>query len=136
MQQSLASELGHCIPPTEVIHLTDLSNSDWIASAKDVVISLLEVDSSLLACVSEADFAALKALFARTENLLWVTAPQHNVDPHYALAPGFLRTMPSEESDKHIVTLAFQSSVTGDDEARFVSELRHRCFAEQSPCSE
>ena len=136
MQQSLASELGHCIQLTEVIHLTSVSNSDWIASPKDVVISLLEVDSSLLASVSEADFAGLKALFARTENLLWVTAPQHDADPHYALALGFLRTMRSEEGGKHIVTLAFQSSITGDDEARFVLELRQRCFAEQSPCSE
>ncbi|KAE9379424.1 hypothetical protein N431DRAFT_553644 [Stipitochalara longipes BDJ] len=136
IQQSLTSELGHSIQLTEVIHLTDVSNSDWVASPKDVVISLLEVDSPLLASVSEADFAGLKALFAPTENLLWVTAPQNDADPHYALALGFLRTMRSEEGGKHIVTLAFQSSITGDDAVRFVSELRQRCFAEQSPCSE
>jgi hypothetical protein len=136
LQQSLASALGHCIQTTEVTHLTGVSNSDWIPSPKDVVISLLEVNSPLLASVSKADFEGLKALFARTENLLWVTAPQHDADPHYALALGFLRTMRSEESGKHIVTLAFQSSITGDGAARFVSEVCQRYFAEQSPCSE
>ncbi|KAE8150558.1 hypothetical protein BDV25DRAFT_172048 [Aspergillus avenaceus] len=124
MQRSLVSKLRHRIERTETIQLADITDSDWVAAPKDVIISLLEIDSSLL------------AVLARSENLLWVTAAQLNTNSHYALAQGFLRTMRSEEAGKHIVTLAFQSPIKGDNEDRLVSEVRHRCFAEHPPCSE
>lgn len=136
IQQSLASELGHCIQHTEVIHLTRVASHDWAVSPKDHVISLLEVGSSFLASVSETDFAGLKALFAQVEDLLWVAAPQHDADPHYALAVGFLRTLRSEESGKHLVTLVYEPPLKGVGDARFVSEVHRLCFEDSPLCSE
>lgn len=105
-------------------------------SPKDNVISLLEVGSSFLASMSETEFTGLKALIAQIENLLWVAAPQHDDDPHYALAVGFLRTLRSEESGKHFVTLVYQSPLMGASDARFVSELHRLCFEESPPSPE
>lgn len=136
IQQSLASELGHCIRNTEVIHLNRVASRDWVVFPKDRVISLLEVGSSFLASVSETEFAGLKALFAQLENLLWVAAPQHDTDPHYALAVGFLRTLRSEESGKHLVTLVYQNPLNGIGDVQFVSEVHQRCFEDTSPSSE
>lgn len=136
IQQSLASELGHCIRNTEVVHLSSVASRDWAVSPKDRVISLLEVGSSFLASVSEPEFAGLKALFAQLENLLWVAAPQRDTDPHYALAVGFLRTLRSEESGKHLVALVYQSPFKGVGDARFVSEVHRLCFEDSPPCSE
>ncbi|KAL3473816.1 hypothetical protein BJX99DRAFT_260932 [Aspergillus californicus] len=136
IQQSLASELCRCIPGTQVIHLTTVADGHATISPVDIVISLLEVGSPLLASISEADFAALKTLFSYTENLLWVTAARHRNDPHHTLAVGFLRTMRSEESGKHLVTLAFESPITGTDEASLMVELYQRCFAKQPLCSD
>lgn len=135
-QQSLASELGRHIQNTEVVHLARVSSRDWAVSPKDHVISLLEVGSSFLASMSETEFTGLKALIAQMENLLWVAAPQHDDDPHYALAVGFLRTLRSEESGKHFVTLLYQSPLMGESDARFVSELHRLCFEESPPCPE
>lgn len=136
IQQSLASELVNCIQNTEVIHLSNVVNRDWVVSPKDHLVSLLEVGSSFLASVSETDLAGLKALFAQLENLLWVAAPQHEPDPHYALAVGFLRTLRSEESGKHLVTLAYQSPLKNVGDAQFVPDVYRLCFENSPPCSE
>lgn len=113
-----------------------MASRDWAVSPQDRVISLLEVGSSLLASISETEFTGLKALFAQLENLLWVAAPQHDGDPHYALAVGFLRTLRSEESGKHFVTLVYQSPFKGFGDVRFVSEVHRRCFEDSPACSE
>lgn len=136
LQQSLASELGHRIQHTEVIHLTHVFSREWAVSSNDHVISLLEVGSSFLASVSETEFAAFKTLFARVQNLLWVAAPQNDTDPHSALVVGFMRTLRSEESGKHLVTLVYQSPFKSTSDARFVSEIHQLCFEESPPCSE
>lgn len=136
VQQALASELSRHIQHTEVVHLARVSSRDWAVSPKDHVISLLEVGSSFLAAMSEAEFTGLKALIAQMESLLWVAAPQNGDDPNYALAVGFLRTLRSEESGKHFVTLAYQSPFNGESDARFVSEIHGLCFQESPPCPE
>lgn len=136
IQQSLASELGRRIKHTEVIDLARVSSRDWAVSPRDRVISLLEIGSSLLASVSETEFVGLKALLAQTDNLLWVAAPEHDNDPHYALAVGFLRTLRSEESGKHLVTLAYESPFKGIDDAEHVSEVHRMCFEDAPSCPE
>lgn len=136
IQQSLASELGHHIQHTEVVNLAGVSSPGWAMSPKDHVISLLEIGSSFLASMSATELAGLKALFAQTENLLWVGAPQHDNDPHYTLAVGFLRTLRSEESGKHLVTLVYQSPFKGVSDVQFMSEVHRLCFEESTPCPE
>lgn len=136
IQQSLASELGHHIHHTEVISLTGVSSRDWAVPPKDHVISLLEIGSSFLASMSETELVELKALFAQTENLLWVAGSLHDTDPHYDLALGFLRTLRSEESGKHLVTLVYQSPLRGVSDANFVSEVHRLCFRESPPSPE
>lgn len=136
LQPSLASELGRRIEGTAVVHLSDVSGDDWAVSPEDIVVSLLEVGSSLLDSMTTQDFSGLKTLISRTENLLWVTTPKHHGDPHYGLALGFLRTIRSEESGKHVVTLAFETTLNCEVDARRISDIRQRCFVAQQPCLE
>lgn len=120
----------------ELIHLDGVFSREWAVSPNDHVISLLEVGSSFLASITESEVAGFKELLARVQKLLWVAAPQHNDDLYASLVVGFMRTLRSEESGKHLVTLVYQSPLKDTSDVRFVAEIHRLCFEESSLCSE
>ncbi|KAI1127899.1 hypothetical protein F5Y10DRAFT_242011 [Nemania abortiva] len=86
-------------------------------SAQDLVIVLLEINSSFLSSLLESDFDALKDMMNKVRNLVWVVVLPEVEGPDNAqysqrhLSIGFLRSMRSEALDRHFVTLIFE---TGD----------------------
>ncbi|KAL1881225.1 Type I Iterative PKS [Diaporthe australafricana] len=131
-QKSLATELGEQHDLDQVIHFADLGDG-WRTSPTDIVVSLFEVGSPRLTSLTVTEFAALQRFIQTSKNILWVTASQFCVanledkqsdlpfDPRYDVATGFLRTIRSEESDKHIVTLTIDQS--HEDTHRHVADL-------------
>lgn len=115
-QKSLTEDLAKQHDVYQVIHFADLQDG-WRTSPTDVVVFLFEVGSPRLTSLNKTEFAALQQFIQTSKNILWVTASQNPVansedkqsdlpfDPRYDVATGFLRTIRSEESDKHIVTL-------------------------------
>ncbi|KAI1342766.1 hypothetical protein F5Y15DRAFT_428725 [Xylariaceae sp. FL0016] len=81
-------------------------------SASDVAICLVETDAPILTELSESRFRILKDLFARCENIIWVTCPKVNQVsyPYYDVVTGLIRAIRSESVEKHIVTLAVEQN--------------------------
>ncbi|RYO98174.1 hypothetical protein DL766_005197 [Monosporascus sp. MC13-8B] len=92
------------------VSLHSLQDIEW--KEGETVISLLEIGKPLLATISEACFSDVKSLIQRSCKLLWVTSTsvQDAEYPSYSLAIGFLRTVRSEASEKHIVTISIESA--------------------------
>ncbi|KAI1173240.1 hypothetical protein F4777DRAFT_458242 [Nemania sp. FL0916] len=91
-----------------VVTLSQLQNATVADS--DVVVSLLELDKPFLATVSEDDFEAFQYLVKSSQNLLWVSAPQRDDSQFalYGIAPGFLRSIRTEATEKHLVMLSIE----------------------------
>ncbi|KAH9905928.1 hypothetical protein F4778DRAFT_779319 [Xylariomycetidae sp. FL2044] len=85
---------------------------DISTSIPETIICLVEIDKPLLATILETDFSRLKSLFTHCQDVLWVTSPNPDDDsyPYYDLAVGLLRTIRSEASEKHIVTLSVEQT--------------------------
>ncbi|OTA80299.1 hypothetical protein M434DRAFT_401803 [Hypoxylon sp. CO27-5] len=144
-QLDLAAQLGKQWNNVETIYVSCTRDSPWTET--DVVISLLEVGTPRLAKLSEHDFQTLQILLRRTQNMLWVTAPQigHVGDkvtgPHYSIATGLLRVIRSEEPTKHIVTLALESfgahdsdtGVTSATYESYITQVINTCYIGHSP---
>lgn len=115
-QTSLTEELGRQHEIKQVVDFASIEKG-WGASPSDVVVSLIDVGSSRLANLGEQGFKSLQQLIQGSRNILWVSASAYDTgssedgkgllpwDPQSGIATGALRTVRSEESDKHIVTL-------------------------------
>ncbi|KAI0840156.1 KR-domain-containing protein [Hypoxylon sp. FL0890] len=103
----------------------------------DMTISLLELDRPLLATMQGPAFQALKLLIKHSENLIWITFTSKS-DSRYAfynVAEGFLRSMRSEASEKHIVSLAIEAN--GEDPefyVNYIDKIIHAAFVDK--CAE
>lgn len=149
LQDTLIEELSKQHGLKQVVHLTDLKE-DWKASPADVVVSLVDVGNSRLANLSEQEFKGLQQLVRGSKNILWVAASTRDPadaetgdgslpwDPRSGIATGFLRTVRSEESDKHIVTLTVNQTHRQEprDIAGFVTEILHSSFDRDGPRSQ
>lgn len=140
-QVSLTEEIArHC----EIKQIVDFSHiqNGWEASPSDIVVSLVDVGRSALATLSEQGFTGLQRLIQGSKNIVWVAASAPDLasfeygesslqwDPRSGIATGALRTIRSEESDKHIVTLTIDQAHVYEfkDMAGFVVEILDSCF--------
>ncbi|KAI1749493.1 hypothetical protein F4782DRAFT_533452 [Xylaria castorea] len=106
LHKTLQSRLAH--QPLSITTLSDIESAGVAES--DVVVSLLETDKPFLATITESDFQAFQYLLKVAKNLLWVTAARVD-DSQFALygvAPGFLRSIRTEATDKHLVMLSIE----------------------------
>lgn len=87
----------------------------------DMLISLLEVSAPYLSTVSESEYQTVQKLILRARKLLWVTSTcLDDVKYHqYAVAQGFLRSIRSENPDKHIVSISSESASQLDRSATY-----------------
>ncbi|KAH9990456.1 ketoacyl-synt-domain-containing protein [Xylariaceae sp. FL0662B] len=111
-QKTLAGALSKgldTVIPLDQIGNTPIGNDD-------IVVSLVEVDSALLASLSETQFSQVQMMLKQARRLVWVTAPQDGTNddhfPHYAVAQGFLRTVRAEMPESHIVSLSIEDVST------------------------
>jgi SAM-dependent methyltransferase len=105
-------------------HKTKLENDE-------VVISLVEAKRPFLGTISDDSFRTLQGLMKRTKNLLWVTSTSTEDTQYaqYSIVQGFLRSMRSEDSDRHIVTLSIESQeVNPMTYAQYVSKIFRAAF--------
>ena len=91
------------------------------------VVSLLELDSPVLALVSEELLATFKVLLSIASSVVWVTGGGGNMpqDPRMALVNGFANTLRSEYRDLTFTTVALDvNSAKGTMAAHVVQALR------------
>ncbi|TGO65298.1 hypothetical protein BCON_0003g00930 [Botryotinia convoluta] len=102
------AELHNQNPNTQILELEHLMKGLWWPSSKDTNVSLVEFDMARLSSLSEQEFRSLKELVQGVEAILWVCslplADGKMINPFPAVATGFLRSIQSEEPEKHIVT--------------------------------
>ena len=136
LQRHMADELGQRIPSAHRTRVTPLDLArPGEHSPESIVVCLLEFGSPRLASLDESDFRALQSHWNihGVQKMLWVTAAAsvHGenscMDPHYALSTGFLRSLRTEQDNKHIVTLFFESCSPGS-ETGLVSKVLNSCF--------
>ncbi|KAI9150766.1 Compactin diketide synthase mlcB [Paramyrothecium foliicola] len=139
IQASLAAALAAKYPAAKVMDMTHGIEQGWTTSRSAIVVSLLEVEKAYVADLSEADFATLKNVLQKAQQALWVaSAPHshnHTTDPRYLVATGLLRTVRSEDPDKHLVMLNVEPS-DHDRRLRFVIQVLQSCFLDQNPSAE
>ncbi|KAI0532709.1 hypothetical protein GGR58DRAFT_489208 [Xylaria digitata] len=138
-QNALASSLQALLESWSTNRQLNITTLKQLENAgvtdSDVVISLLEIDRPFLATITQEDFQAFQYFVKKIKNLLWVTATRPD-DPEFAsygIAPGFLRSIRTEDIEKHIVTL----SIERDNEtvaalARYAAKVIQVTFEESS----
>ena len=80
------------------------------------VVSLLELDSPVLALINEELLATCKSIMNLSNKVVWVTGGGGNLDqdPQMALVNGFANTLRSEYHDRPFTTLALDANSTKD----------------------
>jgi SAM-dependent methyltransferase len=140
-QVTLTEELGKHLGVTQVVDFDSLGQW-WDTLSIEVIVSLVDVETSCLANLGEQGFESLQGLVQGSKNILWVAASTPDTsgldngasslpwDPRSGIATGALRTIRSEEGDKHIVNLTItQAHVYEPKElAGFVTEVIDSCF--------
>ncbi|KAI0429432.1 hypothetical protein F5Y09DRAFT_342635 [Xylaria sp. FL1042] len=115
-QVALASSLQETLrsrPANQQVHITTLAqfkNADLAGS--DMVISLLEIDKPFLATMTQEYFRPFQYLVQSVKCLLWVTAtpPSNSQFALYGIAPGFLRSIRTENMENQLVLLSIERS--------------------------
>ncbi|KAI3536794.1 KR domain-containing protein [Colletotrichum abscissum] len=107
--ESLRSHLVSGSQPggADISSIVDISSGDTKLNGDDAVISLLELDASVLSSVAAKEFEAIKKISLDTRFTLWVTyggAPKAT-NPAAEVAIGFGRSVCSERGDQGFVTL-------------------------------
>ena len=109
--ESTVKEAGKC--SCIISHLQKVE-PDMLRTAS--VVSLLEMESPILAKISEELLARWKIAMSLARSVLWVTGGGGNVaqDPRMALINGFANTLRSEYHDRPFTTLALEPSSAKD----------------------
>ncbi|KAH7310724.1 hypothetical protein B0I35DRAFT_439590 [Stachybotrys elegans] len=94
--------------------IEDQCQSDAPSTFSDsnaVFVMLLEIGNHWLADIPVSTFTSLQRLMSELSNILWVTETgiSDAKYPYYSTMKGFLRALRTENSSKHIVTLAAES---------------------------
>ncbi|KAJ8132109.1 hypothetical protein O1611_g1520 [Lasiodiplodia mahajangana] len=145
-QNRVTEELGEQYE-VEQIDFND-GEGEWTESPTDTVVSLIEVGGPCLAGVDESEFKAVQQIIQKSKNILWVSGNDKcgedlegeedllPWDPRYDVATGFLRTIRSEESDKHIVTLNIRQSHRTKSRSitELVEDILFSSFDSHNPC--
>ncbi|KAG8166767.1 hypothetical protein KVR01_002456 [Diaporthe batatas] len=102
-------------PNVEHVRLSQLTPQH----ASQHCISLVEMDQAIIYNMSHATFDQIKLILGATPGLLWVTAGAQDTTEMPLLAPfqGLARTIRSEDSSKHIVSLDIGGIRNGYDTA-------------------
>ena len=132
MLQKSFNQLNNRI--TRVVTLTDMQKTDL--GEDDIVVSLIDVDTPVLATLSEETFLQIKHLVISTRNLLWinVTSMDDENYAHYSIMKGFLRAVGSESSDKKVVSLSIEGPLdTCASLGKAVSTIFKSAFLDGSP---
>lgn len=143
VQACLAARLLDSCGVGEIISFTDVCSSNLPFS--ETIISLLEVDASVLPEISGEKFHALKQLIQRVSRMLWV-ASGCATDQRIAqsgMALGFFRALKSELPQKHIVTLIVESEANEPEApsttvpiVSYISQVLRAAFANGSDAAE
>ncbi|EXF80297.1 KR domain-containing protein [Colletotrichum fioriniae PJ7] len=99
----------------DILSMVDVSSGDIKLTRNNVVISLLELDTSVLSSVTAEEFEAIKKICLDTRYTLWLTyggAPKAT-NPAAEVAIGFGRRVCSERGDQGFVTLNLSSPPEG-----------------------
>ncbi|KAM7189670.1 polyketide synthase [Rhypophila sp. PSN 637] len=93
--------------PLNVLPLTQLlaENAPAISST-DVVIFLADISGSFLSGLSGSTFYAMREMFRKAKNILWVTGRNPVCPPSAGLGDGLLRALRAEYADKRIISLS------------------------------
>lgn len=140
-QVSLTKELEESLNVTQAVDFDSLGEW-WATSPREVIVSLVDVGTSRLATLSQQGFDGLQGLIQGSRNILWVAASRVDSsglddsgshltwDPRSGIATGLLRTIRSEDSDKHIVNLTINQdqNYKSNEVATFVTKLVDPCF--------
>ncbi|KAI8254399.1 Compactin diketide synthase [Colletotrichum sp. SAR11_239] len=109
LRETLTKELEVRAP--EVINMDDiLSNTTQLQDR--IIVSLLELEGSILKDISEPTFTATKKICLDTKSTLWVTrgaSPNASV-PASDITTGFGRSVCSERGDQNFTTLSLSTS--------------------------
>jgi NADPH:quinone reductase-like Zn-dependent oxidoreductase len=112
---------------------------DWVSPPSAIIVSLLEIEKAYVANLSEVDFTAFKKLVLSARQILWVMSAPHNgdlaADPRNLVATCLLRSVRSEDTDKHLVMLNVEPSEYAN-RIKFLNEVLHSCFLDQSTSTE
>ncbi|CAA9961740.1 hypothetical protein PTMSG1_05117 [Pyrenophora teres f. maculata] len=106
LQKNIANRTECAVPP-EIIDFHTASDKDF----KDTtVISLLELDGSVLSKIGELDFEIVKRLCLGSQLVLWLNgdASPEARDPEADIAIGFGRTVCSERGDQNFINLSLE----------------------------
>ena len=109
--------------------ISNLQNKEPEVLRAASVVSLLELDSPVLAVISEELLATCKMIMNLASSILWVTGGGGNVaqDPRMALVNGFANTLRSEYHGRPFTTLALEATSAMDTIAAHVlGALRSR----------
>ncbi|KAK5988235.1 Compactin diketide synthase mlcB [Cladobotryum mycophilum] len=136
VQRALAMDISKLYPTIQVKHLNDFLEGKWTATTDECVISLVEVGRPYLEVLSKREFEGLQSLVRGISSMLWVTSlPSTDrlaVDPHCALATGFLRGLRSEDNSKHLISLIIESECPPEGAAHYVTTLIQSCLANRA----
>ncbi|KAI8238831.1 Highly reducing polyketide synthase alt5 [Colletotrichum sp. SAR 10_96] len=111
LQETLTKELE--VQKPEVINMNDiLSNTTQLQDR--IIVSLLELEGSILKDISETTFTATKTICLDTKSTLWVTrgASLNASVPASDITTGFGRSVCSERGDQNFTTLSLSASPT------------------------
>ena len=138
-QRTLARDISEQYSNVQTLYVDDFMKGGWVPLQDDCVVSLLEVDMTLLSNLSEPEFGLLQILIGSVQDLLWVsslpTVDGGMADPLSAVATGFFRSIQSEAPEKHIVTLVAESG-SPEATANHVLYILNRCFWKSSASAE
>ena len=109
--ESMIKEAGNC--SCSIGHLQQIE-PDLLRTAS--VVSLLELDGSILTMISEELLARWKMVMNLARSILWVTGGGGEAaqDPRMALINGFANTLRSEYHDRPLTTLALEATSAMD----------------------
>lgn len=119
--------------PSVVLSLDQLMSIDSLE--EDIVISLVETHTPFLATMTRTQFEMLRVLIRRASKLLWASCANISDDAYayYGLTNGFLRTVRSEATEKHIVALAIeQNGPNLDEQAAYIIDAIKCSFEDDS----
>ncbi|KAI0119053.1 hypothetical protein F4814DRAFT_458445 [Daldinia grandis] len=111
----------------------DVQTTRW--ADNDIVI-VLETETPYLETTSEASFNAIKGTVNRSSNLLWVSCASIREEsfPYHNLSRGLLRAIRSEATEKHIVSLNFESpDVETTDYTEIIVKIFQASFVLMTP---
>ena len=124
LQREIASHIKSAIEDAgnDSCNITQIQKLELDVLGSADVVSLLELDTPVLALISEELLATVKLVFSLASSVVWVTGGGGNMpqDPRMALVNGFANTLRSEYRDVAFTTVALDANSAKDSMAAYV----------------